>query len=311
MEKIPVNIISGFLGSGKTTAIIRLLNEKNNDEQWAVIINEFGKINIDGQTLRSSTEAGNVFEVSGGCICCSAKGYFQENLKNILCKGIYSRIIIEPSGVGGIDMVSEIIKANPHLSLMPVICLVDLMMLENLKLQRLPIYLNQISKADLIVFSKRDLITKNSEKDRLIDKFKTIFPNKQSNLVLSENISLASLIKIEIGLPKEEDLYREMMLADPDLSDGKYQQEYCKYDTETVFDPVKLNCFLKNQSQIIRAKGHILTNNGWILLNFTLSGCSYEPCEEKKFSEIVIISDENLRSDQSFNSGILSAIIFN
>jgi G3E family GTPase len=138
-----------------------------------------------------------------------------------------------------------------------------------------------------------------------------IFPNKQSSLVLSENISLASLIKFEIRLPKGEDLYRGMMLADPDLSDGKYQQRYYKYDAETIFDPAKLNCFLKNQSQIIRAKGHVLTNNGWILLNFTLSGCSYEPCEEKKFSEIVIVSDEKTAYDQSFNPGILSAIVCN
>jgi G3E family GTPase len=60
MEKIPVNIITGFLGAGKTTAIIHLLNQKLSDEQWAVIINEFGKISIDSQTLKSSTVKGNV-----------------------------------------------------------------------------------------------------------------------------------------------------------------------------------------------------------------------------------------------------------
>ncbi len=70
--KIPVNIITGFLGSGKTTAIIRLLNNKPAGDKWAVIINEFGKVSIDSQTLRSSSDSGNIYEVSGGCICCSA-----------------------------------------------------------------------------------------------------------------------------------------------------------------------------------------------------------------------------------------------
>ena len=98
MEKIPVNIISGFLGSGKTTAIIKLLKEKTASEKWAVIINEFGKISIDGQTLRSSSDAGSVFDIAGGCICCSAKGHFQENLEKIIQSGNFSRIIVEPSG---------------------------------------------------------------------------------------------------------------------------------------------------------------------------------------------------------------------
>ena len=89
MNSIPVNIISGFLGSGKTTAIINLLRQKTTDEQWAVIINEFGKISIDSQTLRSITsDTGTVFDISGGCICCSARGYFQENLEKIINNGM-------------------------------------------------------------------------------------------------------------------------------------------------------------------------------------------------------------------------------
>lgn len=308
MEKIPVNIISGFLGSGKTTAIIRLLNEKACDEQWAVIINEFGKVTIDGQTLRSSTGAGNIFEVSGGCICCSAKGYFQENLEKILLKGNYSRIIIEPSGIGGIDIVSEIVKANPQLSLMPAICLVDLTMIENSKLLRLPIYLNQISKADLIVFTKSDLITENSEKDRLITKFKTVFPDKKQCLIGTENISLASLLKKDFGLTKEERLYTRMMFANPDdLSDNNYRQQYHKYNAETIFDPGKLTSFFTNHPPLIRAKGHIRTNDGWMLLNFTLSGCIFEPCDEKEFSEIVMISGESVADfDQGYTAELTS-----
>lgn len=131
MGKIPVNIISGFLGSGKTTAIIKLLGHKNAGEQWAIIVNEFGKISIDCQTLSSSSPGGTVYDISGGCICCSANGYFQENLEKIVRLGKYVRIIIEPSELGGIDMVSEIVVASPDLRLMPVICLVDITFIEN------------------------------------------------------------------------------------------------------------------------------------------------------------------------------------
>jgi G3E family GTPase len=107
MGKLPVNIISEFLGSGKTTAIIKLLSLKATDEHWAVIINEFGKISIDSQTLRSISNVGKVFDISGGCICCTAKGYLKENIEEIIQSGKYSHIIIEPNCLGGIDMVSE------------------------------------------------------------------------------------------------------------------------------------------------------------------------------------------------------------
>jgi G3E family GTPase len=174
MGKIPVNIISGFLGAGKTTTIISLLSQKTTDEQWAVIINEFGRISIDSQTLRSSSETGTVFEISGGCICCSARGYFQENIEKIVQAERYSRIIIEPSGLGGIDMVSEIVTVNPDLILMPVICIVDITIIENPRLQLLPVYQSQIFKADVILFSKCDLLADYVTQKRLVGKFKSL-----------------------------------------------------------------------------------------------------------------------------------------
>jgi len=186
MKITPVNIISGFLGSGKTTVIIKLLWQKPDDKQWAIIINEFGKVSIDSQTLRSSSDSGNIFEISGGCICCSAKGYFQENLETIIKSGNYDRIIIEPSGLGGIEMVSEIVSANSNLNLMPVISLVDIACVENTRLQLNPIYRKQISKADIIVFSKCDLLTNSEAQNRLTEKFKSLFPEKLHYLSLSE-----------------------------------------------------------------------------------------------------------------------------
>jgi len=178
MNKISVNIISGFLGSGKTTAIIKLFSHKTPDENWAIVINEFGKISIDGQTLRSESAAGSVFEINGGCICCSAKIYLYDNLKTIIEAGVYRRILIEPSGLGGIEMITEIVQTLPNLTLMPVICMVDITGLENPRLQQNMIFKAQISKSDRIVISKCDLITDKNQQDQLILKFKSGFPDK-------------------------------------------------------------------------------------------------------------------------------------
>lgn len=102
MDKIPIHIITGFFGSGKTTAIIDLLNQKKEDELWAIIINEFGKVSIDFMTVDAATENQNIFDISGGCICCTAKAYFEQDLKKIVDLQKFSRVIIEPSGLGGL-----------------------------------------------------------------------------------------------------------------------------------------------------------------------------------------------------------------
>jgi len=293
MQKIPVNIISGFLGSGKTTAIIKLLNQKENDEKWAVVINEFGKISIDSQTLRSSSQNGMVYEISGGCICCSAKGYFNENLDKILHDGNYSRIIIEPSGLGGIDMVSEIVKANPELRLMPIICLVDIAIIENPRLKLIPIYCNQISKADVIVFSKCDLLTEALEKDRLVEKFKSLFPEKQFCIDSSDLEQFSSLLDIDFETKAEEFKYRYISSSYPNLTDVNYLGKNYIFGEGIIFNTEKLALFFKNHASIIRAKGHIQTEKGWNLFNFTLSDCNFAPCEAKTLNEIILITEKS------------------
>ena len=93
-----VDIISGFLGAGKTTLIKKLLNESLKDEKLVLIENEFGEIGIDGGFMR---DAGiTVNELSQGCICCSLAGDFETALKEVVDTYHPDRIIIEPTGVG-------------------------------------------------------------------------------------------------------------------------------------------------------------------------------------------------------------------
>lgn len=101
-----IDIISGFLGAGKTTLIQKLLKEALNDEKVVLIENEFGEIGIDGGFLK---DAGiEVTEMNSGCICCSLVGDFGTALKDVITQYAPDRIIIEPSGVG---KLSDVIKA--------------------------------------------------------------------------------------------------------------------------------------------------------------------------------------------------------
>ncbi len=311
MEHIPVNIISGFLGSGKTTAIIKLFNQKTTNEEWAVIINEFGKISVDSQTLRSTTSnTGTVFDISGGCICCSAKGYFQENLEKIISSGNFSRILIEPSGLGGIDFVSEIVTASDNLMLMPVICLVDITMIENPRLQFLPIFRAQIAKADIIIFTKCDLLDGKATEDRLVKLFNSNFPDKQTCLRTSEPSLLPWILEMNGQPEKQFDKFRLITLLDPKLSDNNYHQEVYLYENNVVFDSEKLITLFSNHPSIIRAKGHIRTSNGWNLFNHTLSGSNFEVCQAKTKSEVIIISEKSPSGiNMNLNEQIMSTVI--
>ena len=106
MEKTKIDIISGFLGAGKTTLIKKLLKDAFQGEQVVLIENEFGEIGTDGGFLK---EAGiQIREMNSGCICCSLVGDFGASLKEVISKYHPDRILIEPSGVG---KLSDVIKA--------------------------------------------------------------------------------------------------------------------------------------------------------------------------------------------------------
>ena len=103
---IRIDIVSGFLGAGKTTLIKKLLAEALNDTKVVLIENEFGEIGIDGGFLK---EAGiEIKEMNSGCICCSLVGDFGTSLKEVMTTYTPERILIEPSGVG---KLSDVMKA--------------------------------------------------------------------------------------------------------------------------------------------------------------------------------------------------------
>lgn len=108
---IKIDIISGFLGAGKTTFIKKMLDEVYKDEKIALIENEFGEVGIDGGFLKDSGV--NITEMNSGCICCSLVGDFGKNLNEVITTYHPDRIIIEPSGVGKLsDVMKSVIDVE-------------------------------------------------------------------------------------------------------------------------------------------------------------------------------------------------------
>ena len=155
---VKVDVISGFLGAGKTTLIKHLLGHAYAGENVVLIENEFGEIGIDGGFLR---EAGiEIREMNSGCICCSLVGDFATSLKEVVNRYNPDRILIEPSGVGKLsDVVKAVenVKDELELEICYKVAVIDVtkckMYLKNFG----EFYKNQIESANTIIFSRTDI----------------------------------------------------------------------------------------------------------------------------------------------------------
>lgn len=152
-----IDIVSGFLGAGKTTLIKKLLKEALGQEKVVLIENEFGEIGIDGGFLK---EAGiQVTEMNSGCICCSLVGDFGTALNEVVSKYAPDRIIIEPSGVG---KLSDVIKAvqkeatNCRLSLNSFVTVADAKKCKMYMKNFGEFYNNQVEYAGTIILSRTE-----------------------------------------------------------------------------------------------------------------------------------------------------------
>jgi G3E family GTPase len=293
MEKIQVHIISGFLGAGKTTLILQLLGRKPLEESWAIVINEFGKISIDGATLQSKSAEGSLYEISGGCICCSAKAYFGENLDKIVKENRYHRILIEPSGLGGIDHITELVGQHPVLEQMPVVCLVDILMTKHARLRMLPIFKAQILKSDLVMFTKTEVVAEE-ELLELKHQFDADFPGKiyTTHASLVNHFHEAEMV----NSPAPGNLSPAFYRAETEGKE-RYKVLAIKFSGEQVVQPELLFRLLNREPAIVRAKGYIYTGNEWLLYNFTLSGTNSESCSMMTENELVVIYDSAIGFD--------------
>lgn len=166
---VPTNIITGFLGVGKTTAILHLLKSKPRDERWAVLVNEFGEIGVDGSLFagdNSVNEQVYIREVPGGCMCCAAGLPMQIALNQLLVQAKPDRLLIEPTGLGHPIEIIQVLSEQHYknvLELHQIITLVDARKLSSEKYVSNSTFNQQLKVADTIVANKQDLYNDNDK----------------------------------------------------------------------------------------------------------------------------------------------------
>ncbi len=163
ISAIPTHIITGFLGAGKSSAILQLLKNKPAGERWAILVNEFGEIGVDGSLFQGQyTQEQDIFirEVPGGCMCCTAGLPMQVALNQLLKKARPDRLLIEPTGLGHPKEVLQSLTTDAYrnvIDLQKIVTLVDARKLSDTRYTEHLTFNEQIAIADIVVGNKQDL----------------------------------------------------------------------------------------------------------------------------------------------------------
>ncbi|MCI8780597.1 MAG: GTP-binding protein [Lachnospiraceae bacterium] len=215
-----IDIISGFLGAGKTTLIKKLIAEAFPGEKLVLIENEFGEIGIDGGFLK---EAGiQITEMNSGCICCSLVGDFGEALKEVLEKYAPDRVIIEPSGVGKLsDVVKAVKNIGDAVAINSTATVVDASKCKMYMKNYGEFYNNQVEYAGTVILSR----TQNISEEKLDACLKMIREKNQEASIITTPWDEINAKNILEAMEKVNSLEKDLL-----EEHHHYDGECCHHD---------------------------------------------------------------------------------
>lgn len=287
-----IDVISGFLGAGKTTLIKKLLLEHLKNEKVAIIENEYGEVGIDGTALRNNEI--KVSEINSGCICCSIMGDFKNELKNIINNYNPDRIIIEPSGVAKLSQVLKSITSEYKENILNIVaCIIDVNIFETYVNNFGEFYRDQVQNANTIILSKTGEV--NNKQVNLVAKgIRKINPNcfiistewdKLSAKQILESLEQkpASNIrdKIVIKTPLNNVFARTGKIVTKHRINETFETFGEECTVEFSIDELKKRLLeLKDKEKygfLIRAKGIVKTNmDKWIIFDYVSGNLNIE-----------------------------------
>lgn len=307
---VKVDIVSGFLGAGKTTLIKRILDDAFKREKVAIIENEFGEISIDGEILKNRNI--DIKEINSGCICCSLSGDFKDSIEDIIDEYDPDRIIVEPSGVAKLSDVlkgcKEII-GKESITINHIFAVIDISNLDMYKEEYKEFYIDQVINAKTIIFTRIDKCDDNKIEEA-VEEIRKINSN-------------ASIVKVPLNIIDGLDILR---IAEKDLNNiqekkivkltarskkgakavrvGSKIFDSWGEETSKIFNINKIeNIFTeigitKECGNILRGKGFVELDSGrWIEFHYTPRQFQLKAAAKQDKGKIAIIG-ENIDKDK-------------
>ncbi|BBP42584.1 CobW family GTP-binding protein [Thiosulfativibrio zosterae] len=316
---LPVNLITGLLGSGKTTTLKHLIQQKPASETWGVLINEFGDIGIDAASISPQNNL-DVLEVSGGCICCTAQFGLTQALQKLLQNPQLTRLLIEPTGLGHPAKLLDTLQKNPFprpLVLHSSLCILNPQHLTPVRWQKSAVMRDLVTLSDIIVLNKTDLCST----DELTQAHQTLdlcYPPKTQRLTTTQGqVDLDLLNKprnkapfvLLAGLEEHthttQTLHQTFKSQLPNVIESWHQSASNSsalgwiFGPQQTFNRTQLRRFFADWAQALqRGKGILKTGLEWQLLNWADDQLTLEDVAWRQDSRLELIFSEVLDSTQ-------------
>lgn len=310
--RVPTNIITGFLGVGKTSAILNLIKQKPQNERWAILVNEFGEIGIDASLIRGQGNIKQqifVREVPGGCMCCSAGSIpMQVALNQLLKQSRPDRLLIEPTGLGHPKEVVQTLKAENFtevLSIQKTITLVDARHLKDPRYTNHDTFNQQIAIADTIIANKADLYQESDKellyryvKDRGQLNTKILF-SSYGNIPINELMGITQQVnqqnsRVVTHIYQQKSLKTggqnilQRRMQKTSKNDEGFTSIGWQFASNELFDYQRLRLVLETIN-VERIKAVVITNRGLFGYNSTTDGLTETALTDCPESRIEII----------------------
>jgi G3E family GTPase len=299
-KPVPVSILTGFLGAGKTTLLNYILKQQHG-YKFAIIVNEVGKIGIDGQLVENLKD--EVVEMNNGCLCCTVRKDLVKGVQNLVKKGGFDYLLIETTGIADPGPVAQTFLNIPQLQqfvrLDSIITVVDSEQIEK-QMRETETAREQIAMADFLLLNKTDLVdearlTALEGKIRELNPHATVFRTNQSQVNLKELLDMNAF-----------DLDRKLAVDPEFLNELQTRHHHdinsFAFEFDRAFNVEALELFIQELSErekIYRSKGFL-----WIAGNprraifhgvnnrFTLMWDRLWEKDEKRSSQLVFIGKQ-------------------
>jgi G3E family GTPase len=267
MKKTVVNLFTGFLGVGKTTALRHLIANRPESERWALIVNEFGEIGIDGAVLSGGDVP--VAEIAGGCLCCVAGPQMTATVATLVRRARPDRLLIEASGLAHAAGVIDELRQPPlseALEVGAVLTLVDPRQFLDPNYMRQPLYRDQITLADVLVANKIDLADIPTM-EAFRAQAQNLYPPKA--LVAEVRDGALDWQWLALGQSDRRSAYRPRLLRE---MPSDWASHGWTFEAGASFDGERLTAFFDTLPQrvpgLARAKGVFRVLDDWVWLNW-------------------------------------------
>jgi G3E family GTPase len=283
---VPTNLVTGFLGVGKTTALLDLLKTRPPGSRWAVIVNEYGEVGIDGALLSDAGGGIEIQEVAGGCICCTSAIEFNYTLAQVLEQVKPERLLIETTGVGHPARILEDLRKPAFARLVDLRATIGILAPADFTCPPMfdsPVFRDQIELSDVLVLNKADQTTPEV-RDRFRSWARDLYPPKLHAAITEQGRLDPAWLDLGAD-PNRQALYPEAhdehAHAEPALlaipTPGRPVRKESRgpggracgwvFAPTDVFDEDRLLAFLSADAGVLRLKGVFHTTDGWISVN--------------------------------------------